>query len=61
MAARAASLVQADFDRAVSSLTKAGLRPEIVFDLTANQVIVRAEHETIKAKSNWQDGAPDRV
>ncbi len=61
MAARAASLVQADYDRAVSSLTKAGLVPEIVFDLGMNCVIVRAANETVQPKSNWQEGAPDRV
>jgi hypothetical protein len=55
-----AKLVQADFDRAVNALAKAGLRPEIIFDLTAGKVIVTAANSEAP-RSNWQDRAPDRV
>jgi len=61
MSKRGASLVQADFDRAVTALTKAGLKPEIIFDLTAGRVIVTAANETMAPRSNWQERAPDRV
>jgi len=60
MSRRAASLVQADFDRAVAALAKAGLRPEIIFDLVAGKVIVTAANEAAP-RSNWQERAPDRV
>jgi hypothetical protein len=60
MTRRAASLVQADYDRAVTALTKAGLRPEIIFDLTAGKVIVTAANSEVP-RSNWQERAPDRV
>jgi len=60
MSRRAASLVQADYDRAVAALAKAGHRPEIIFDLTANKVIVTAANGEAP-HSNWQERAPDRV
>lgn len=60
MSRRGASLVQADFDRAVAALAKAGLKPEIIFDLTAGKVIVTAANEGAR-RSNWQERAPDRV
>lgn len=62
MSRRAASLVQADYDRAVTALTKHGLKPEIIFDLVAGKVIVTAAGEGAAApRSNWQESAPDRV
>jgi hypothetical protein len=62
MTRRAASLVQADYDRAVAALTKCGLKPEIIFDLEGGKVIVTAASESAAApRSTWQDKAPDRV
>jgi hypothetical protein len=62
MGKRAASLVQADYDRAVKALTKAGLRPDIIFDLTRNTVTVTAAtNENPKRGSTWRERAPDRV
>jgi len=61
MSKRAASLVQADYDRAVTALVKAGLKPEIVFDITANKVIVSAAAETKATQSKWKDSVPQRV
>lgn len=61
MTGRRASLVQADFDRAVSALAKAGLRPQIIFDLTGGTVTVTAANEGPSQSSNWQERAPDRV
>lgn len=63
MSRRSASLVQADFDRAVAALTKLGIKPAIIFDLDAGRVIVTpANDEAATAQhSNWREGAPDRV
>ncbi|CDO38295.1 hypothetical protein [Novosphingobium sp. KN65.2] len=61
MARRAASLVQADYDRAVAALAKCGLRPEIIFDLVNGTVKVTAAETTTPARTNWQEKAPDRV
>jgi len=60
MSRRPASLVQADFDRAVAALAKHGLKPEIIFDLTAGKVIVTAANSEAP-RTNWQERAPDRV
>ncbi len=61
MTRRASSLVQKDFDRAVTALAKAGLRPEIIFDLVAGRVIVTAANERAAPRSTWQEGLSDRV
>lgn len=61
MSRRAASLVQADYDRAVAALAKAGLKPEIIFDLAENRVIVTAANEAAAPRSSWKERAPDRV
>lgn len=61
MARRPASLVQADFDRAVAAMTKHGLKPEIIFDLADGKVIVTAANEGAAARTSWQERAPDRV
>lgn len=60
MSKRAASLVQADYDRAVAALTKLGLQPEIIFDIVNGKVTVKAA-DNDAPPSNWQDKAPDRV
>jgi hypothetical protein len=62
MSKRAASLVQADYDRAVAALTKLGLKPEIIFDLEGNRVIVTAANDgAVPPRSTWQEKAPNRV
>ncbi len=61
MSARRASLVQADYDRAVAALAKVGITPEIIFDLTGGRVIVKAANESDAPRSDWQERAPDRV
>jgi len=62
MAKRAASLIQADFDRAAMALAKAGYKPEIIFDLDARRVIVTAaEDHPASRRSDWRERAPDRA
>lgn len=55
-------LIQADFDRATRAIVKAGLSPEIVFDLANSTVTVRpAANANNLPKNDWQERAPDRV
>ena len=61
MTRRKASLVQADFDRAVAALAKAGLNPEIIFDLTAHTVTVRVGSVIDGCRATWRERAPERV
>ena len=61
MAARAALLLQADFDRAVAALCKHGIEPVIVFDLARDLVTVRGADNDKGTSANWKAGAVDHV
>ncbi len=61
MAARAASLVQADFDRAVAALCKHGIKPVIEFDLGRAVVTVRGADNDKSTSADWKAGAVDHV
>lgn len=61
MAARAASLVHADFDRAAAALCKLGIKPIIEFDLIRGVVTVRAAEIDKSTSSDWKAGAVERV
>lgn len=61
MTRRSASLVQADYDRAVSALAKAGHTPEIIFDVIEGKVTIKPANLSSPVLSSWQEGAPDRV
>lgn len=61
MTARSASLVQADYDRAVAALCKHGIKPIIEFDLGRALVTIRAADNDKSTSADWKAGAADHV
>ena len=61
MAARSASLVQADYDRGVAALVKAGITPSIVYDIAHGTVTIGPSLPGQLTRSDWKKKAPDRA
>ena len=61
MSKRAASLVQADYDRGVAALVKVGVVPSIVYDIERGTVTIGPAVTGKKPKSDWKSQAPERV